>query len=126
MSIRPLDFLAAAIELSTVNTEISKRNALSRAYYAAFHTACEKFPLDKSYTPPNNDVGVHKKYISYLISRDAASVERLMGLALQKLHKKRIKADYKLDENLMPDDLALQIEGTKKIFKMVGIDLEKY
>ena len=123
MSVKPLDFLTAAIELSTVNSEISKRNALSRAYYAAYHTAIENFPLDESYTPPDKNSGVHKKYISYLMSRDTNSTERLIGIALGKLLKKRVKADYHLDANLELDDLALQIGGTKSVFKMAGISL---
>lgn len=124
MSVKPLDFLTAAIELSTVNSEISKRNALSRAYYAAYHTAIENFPLDESYTPPDKNSGMHKKYISYLMSRDTTSTERLIGIALGKLLKKRVKADYHLDANLELDDLALQIGGTKSVFKMAGISLE--
>jgi hypothetical protein len=119
MSVSPSDFLQSAKEFATSTSEISKRNGLSRAYYAAYHLSSEKFPLDENFTPTNLKAGAHRKYISYLETFAAGSLQRIIGVHLNKLYSKRIKADYKLSENINPSDLALQLAGTDQIFYLI-------
>lgn len=117
MSIQPSDFLdSAASYIAADTSEVSIRNAVSRAYYAAFHCCTDSFLENE--LPPSSESGkgMHKQYISQLTQCDAGSPPRSAGIKLQALHGRRIKADYKLDSIVTQRDAALQLDTCREVF----------
>lgn len=117
MSVTPADFLACAEAHAQHNDEMSKRNAISRAYYAAFHKAQEKFPLPKT---TNMGMGIHSSYIDNLIETDKNSESRRIGLKLKTLHSRRARADYNITQDLPTADTAMQIAAAKELFTFLS------
>lgn len=121
MSISPKDFLCSAESLiDSDSAEMAVRNSLSRAYYAAYHcatTMLEELPLSTDCCDDARS-GMHKRYISRLMQADPATRHRQIGVKLQALHARRIKADYGLNTNLAMRDAALQIDSAKFVFSL--------
>lgn len=119
MSVQPVDFLIAARGHALINTDIGRRNAISRSYYACWHIANIKIPMPDDYMPPEK-VGMHKKYISYLKSLAEGSKEKLIGVELEKLHLRRTKADYHLAHTFEKDTVAIHLAASNRIFSLLG------
>lgn len=121
MSIQPSDFLdSAASYIAADISEVSIRNAVSRAYYAAFHCCADSFSENELPASNEPSKGMHKQYISQLTQCDAGSSPRSAGIKLQALHSRRIKADYKLDSIVTQRDAALQLDTCRDIFTICG------
>lgn len=117
MSIQPSDFLdSAASYIAADTSEVSIRNAVSRAYYASFHCCTDSFPEDELPLSNEPNKGMHKQYISQLAQCDAGSPPRSAGIKLQALHSRRIKADYKLDSIVTQRDAAIQLDTCREVF----------
>lgn len=116
MSVCPADFLESAKTLAMDKSEIAKRNALSRSYYAAYHLSKTLFPLARGVAVK----GIHKTYIDFLKNHSPGSIERKLGLSLSTLYARRIRADYRLDDPIGPTEVALQISATVDLFNKLA------
>lgn len=119
MSVSPADFLDSARALATGPGEISKRNAISRAYYAAYHLACKVFP------PVRDDderSGMHRGYLDQLQNHPPGSAQRVAGVKLATLYQRRIIADYRLADSLSADAVARQMDGVSQVFNLLSDD----
>lgn len=106
MSITPASLLQGAKEIAAFSLEeVHQRNAISRAYYWAYHSVSSAIPPDRV----DRGFGMHKNYIAQLISMPNGSFERNLGIRLQSMHGKRIVADYELSENVTSGDWVIQL-----------------
>lgn len=113
MSIMPNEFLIFAENVLKNNTEICNRNAISRAYYAFYHSACDSL----RHCPPTSHSGV----ISYLRSPTQNSKEkfdevkmRQIAALLEQMKQQRQIADYDLSTNIEHIDASTVISTVKK------------
>lgn len=93
------------------DTEIQIRNAVSRAYYAAYHACLEVYKMDGS-----ADGGVHAKLISGLTKSTDAN-DRKIGFILQQLKGFRTVADYHLSATVSVQDKETSIKQTEKLLE---------
>jgi len=121
MSVSPSDFFQSAKELASNVDEISRRNSVSRAYYAAYHHMSSIIPYDGDSVNGRN-AGMHRSYINQLMEANQDSVERKAGVKLQSLHARRVKADYRICDNLDARMVSMQIDGVNFIFNLVPND----
>jgi len=108
----PEDFLDSAEEISEGRREIDYRNAVSRAYYAAYH-ACKTL----AGPPPrrsNRSTGAHDWLVSELKewprSDETFLQFRQIGTLLEIAKDQRRDADYRLDQEFS----AVQYEEAVK------------
>ncbi len=108
MSVCQNDFLDFAKSLSP-DSEINRRNIISRSYYSAYHLCLEK------YKPANtNDGGVHKQLISQLkISPDKH--DRAAGYILDQLKNLRVVSDYHLNSDVSKSDSDTALLQSEKL-----------
>lgn len=118
MSIHPTDFLDSAKKLLGNPDETSTRNAISRAYYAAYHLARSAYPPDAEFAKANAG-GVHATFIDQLVQAEPGSPERLAGVKLGTLKGRRTKADYVLDCNIKPYVAAMQIQEAEALGALI-------
>lgn len=124
MSVSPTDILGSAQATQAVEGEISVRNAISRAYYAAYHLARQTFPpLPESMASAGG--GVHKAYIDQLQQADEGSIERRFGVALNSMKGKRTKADYHLSDDIKPYEAVMQITKAESLFADIAKEAPK-
>lgn len=116
MCVKPFDFLNSAIQLAGGGDEMSKRNALSRAYYAAYHHAREICdPVDED---EEVQTGMHRRFIEGLVQSEPGTLNRILGVKLNTLYAKRIKADYRLSDEIVASQVALQINDAKTVLAL--------
>lgn len=97
MSVIPSDFLSLA-DFSQESTEIQKRNAISRSYYAAYHVAEMVRILDRL-SLPDISGGIHKK-LCYALQQSDNEELKIAGYDLNRQRIARAKADYNLAETI--------------------------
>jgi uncharacterized protein (UPF0332 family) len=85
------DFLALAAQLAADATEAGWRSAVSRAYYAAFHTA-RRLLTELSFTVPRADRA--HQYLVFRLSNCGESTAEQAGRDLDTLRRLRNRADY--------------------------------
>ncbi|MDI9333712.1 MAG: hypothetical protein QM533_04990 [Cytophagales bacterium] len=107
-------------------TEIAARNAVSRAYYGAYH-ACEKWHSQLSIPGyvGTGDFGQHEALIRRLTNpfqdsvhpncTNASIISKRKGCALRMLRNERVRADYQLDCLVDREHAARAIEQAKLI-----------
>ncbi|MDO9104060.1 MAG: hypothetical protein Q7U57_03775 [Methylovulum sp.] len=110
MPVDKQEFLQFAKSLPE-GTEIQIRNAVSRAYYAAYHACLEVYSIDNSV-----EGGVHSKLISSLIKSTDVN-DRKIGFILQQLKGLRTVADYYLSETVSAHDKETSIKQTEKLIE---------
>ncbi len=116
MSVTPKDFLDSADILSkSGNDEMTQRNVLSRAYYAAYHRSCEFIKPEDS----DENVGVHKRYINQLMRGENGSKERKIGGRIKSMYLRRRSADYLLKDTIKNDATGLQVGTAKELFLLI-------
>lgn len=114
MPINCKDFLSLANNSFERRDEIGYRNAISRAYYCAFHAI--KFAID--FEAPKGKP-THESLIRYLVSANNTSEKipslelRSLGYRLAAQRKLRSKSDYQLDETVCEEDAKIELEKTK-------------
>jgi len=109
------DFIKSAQKLLTIDPaeEINYRNAISRAYYAFYHRC---LPL---YTESNDKIlaDSHKTVVSTLDEKYQQTSEKKYHTAsnrLDKLRKIRVKADYRLSQNISLYDAKRAVQSAQK------------
>ena len=116
MSISARDFLTSAESLAVFGLdEINQRNAISRAYYAAYHRAKNEFAPDGKV----RGVGMHRGYIQQLKEADRGTLERKIGVSLGVIYSSRIISDYQLDKNVTSSDFSQTISRAKILFELL-------
>ncbi len=90
----PRDFLTLANALAAGATEAARRSAISRAYYAAFHTA-RLLLRDLGFRVPRGDQA--HAYLWMRLSNCGDPQVVAAGQKLQDFRGKRNEADYNLD-----------------------------
>lgn len=113
MAIDKSEFLEFANNLPAIN-EINNRNAISRAYYAAFHYCNEAF-----YSNRQASGGVHARLIDGLI-KSTNSADRQIGYILQDIRNRRTIADYELTHEVTPTDRETTIKLATKLIKQIS------
>ncbi|PPD44903.1 MAG: hypothetical protein CTY16_11105 [Methylobacter sp.] len=110
MPIDKQEFLQFAKSLPE-DTEIQIRNAVSRAYYSAYHACLEVYKMDNS-----AEGGVHSKLITSL-TKSSDVKDRKIGFILNQLKGLRTVADYHLSKTVSAQDKALSIKQTETLIK---------
>ena len=118
------EFLESAKNESAVVGEAHVRNAVSRAYYGAFHEVLKLSETIADHAGIKQNVGVHEQLISKLTNCPTSENHHLkirsMGYILAEAKKFRCFADYNL-EMLMNQTHAIdQIARVQKIFAKVA------
>lgn len=123
MSVTAQDFMASARDIAKSGLdEMSQRNAISRAYYSAFHTTKSAIPPDGKARGP---IGMHKNYIKQLAEAANGSPERRVGIRLAALYRRRVDADYNLDLHIPKGDFALQVTQVAELLEILDAPEEK-
>lgn len=117
MSTAPLDFLESAKKFLGETDEISTRNAISRAYYAAYHSSQEVFEVDPEFRRRSSS-GVHTTYIDQLMQSEPGSPQRLTATKLSTLKGKRAAADYDLRTDIRPYVAPMQISSAEELLAL--------
>lgn len=111
MAVSSSCFFDEACRLMAVESagEMIHRNAISRAYYSAYHVALRL--ADRLSSPPVSAYsgGSHKKVSDFYCDYSKGTLDenvkyRKVGINLLQLHSQRVKADYKLDEDVFFQD----------------------
>ena len=119
MSVTPQDFLDSAKRCDLTGGEVVRRNAVSRAYYAAMHEA-------RTLLPPSNERQVfrgssHEKLIASLRAHYRKLVAgrgdgAMIAGELSALKGDRTKAAYKLDSSVDEGFAKYSLRRADKIF----------
>jgi uncharacterized protein (UPF0332 family) len=112
MPVDKQEFLQFAKSLPE-DAEIQIRNAISRAYYTAYHACSEIYKMDGS-----GEGGFHTKLISGL-TKSTDINDRKIGFILQQLKGLRTVADYHLSETVSVQDKETSIKQTEKLIEVL-------
>ena len=121
MSISAADFLASAKQLlldAEQQGEVAIRNAMSRAYYAAFHQARSVFPVDSGFAR-NAGTGMHEAYIDQLMRSNPGTTERHTAVKLKGMKGRRGNADYRLGDDLPAYHAVMQVKAAEDVFQLL-------
>lgn len=119
MAVTYIDILSFAKDCINRDDEVGYRNAISRAYYAAYHCV---YPLIR-YGPK----GSHQGLINYLLQADSAKKESCnkktllaLAYAMQNLKGMRVIADYSLNnENMNKVNASSSIITSEKLINKI-------
>lgn len=110
--------------LEAADTEVARRNAVGRCYYACFHV-CDSLANDLMLPRHGNDNGSHVALINALQSpppstpiHQSMPLERL-GQQLFQFKQRRSHADYDLETDFDGDELERARHLTQQIFDNV-------
>lgn len=124
MSVNAENFLQVAEQsFSNASHEMDYRNSISRAYYAAFHAVTPislSLPLIAHGKTHNSHEAIIAALTDCLPSQPHAFKLKSIGYQLQKLKAQRVKADYRLDDNLVASDAEEQLYKTKLLLKQIA------
>ncbi len=122
---KPQEFLETSNRLSSSTHEADLRSAISRAYYAAMHTAMDALPQERKNSLRVNISSSHEQVIG---TYDAwckglcqnRSDKRTIRDLLIKLKKNRKHADYTLDEALSSGMVEDTIDGAGIVISLAS------
>lgn len=112
--IRSENFLEFARSLPD-DTETDNRVCIGRAYYAAMHKALE-YAVKNGYEYSKSEAGGTHSNLIFYFEREKAESAILVADLLKKLKRKRIQADYRLDENVYSGDAVQALKRAGCIF----------
>ena len=117
------DFLDSAKALLNLDNETAFRNAISRAYYAAYHAV---LPLDETFANHGGiktDVGVHEQLISKLENCPRSNPNwtryKSIGVLMRKSKVARVESDYDLQAIVFGEQVECQIERVEMILEKI-------
>ena len=112
MSVTPNALLEAAKVLGRGETEVDRRNAASRAYYAAWHQC---LPIGRSVGLSDQPgQGVHQQLIGTLTGNRNLTLKSL-GYMLRQCRDLRVEADYEIETDFPPEDARTALAQCEKI-----------
>ena len=122
MSIGVADLIAYASDITTGESEVAARAAISHAYYAAFHD-CRRFEAELGHEGacPESQKGTHNQLCWRLrqphmaVPRERKLLSTRRGILLRKLHEDRVRADYELEEQVVAEDARQAIADSQEI-----------
>lgn len=114
MPVSTLDFLGSAEECADSNTEIGYRNAMSRAYYAAYHEAL--YLAEVHFPDPNRNLrmGEHERLSLRYKAWDKLPQNKSIAIILENMKSQRTLADYAVSKTVSANQAATQIELAKR------------
>ena len=118
MSVTPDALLEAAKALGRGEAEVDRRNAASRAYYAAYHRC---LPLSRSIglsAEPGH--GVHRQLVDTLTGSSDLRVKSV-GYRLNECRKLRTQADYEIEIDFSSRDARVAIAQCERIMSQVDV-----
>lgn len=121
MSIEYGEFLTSATELLEASEipEVVLRNAVSRAYYSAYHACLSVVEVDKE---KYKNMGDHAKLIRSMLDHRNEKI-RSLGYILSTCKNKRVKADYHLEQSIL---ILETIQHVKEVTNIcIGIKKRK-
>lgn len=119
MPITPKQILDFAERCSKNNQEVDLRNAIARAYYAAYHRVLSSLKN----APSSKGASAHQALIEYLTT-DAYKHEeslnekdsRSLGYILLSLKMRRGDSDYSLDKSVTQNQADVAIKDANNFF----------
>ena len=114
MSATPEEILDVAEEYSEGAREVDWRNAVSRAYYAAFHRCLELARVERVNVAPS--VSEHAALVEGLQDMANAAPLRKAGVILDHCRRRRRKADYELDTDVDHATAETVVRDVREIF----------
>lgn len=127
MTVSALELFHQGIQQLDGGTECSRRCAVGRLYYAAYHEAKDwhgNLPLPGSQgTGPGG--GVHQQLINWLTNPDPTlpsetrNKSKKIGFLLRNTHARRITADYHLSETLGEADAQAQKKEVSELLRQM-------
>lgn len=110
MAVSHTCFLEMAKESLEKSGEIRTRNAISRAYYALYHSALrmtDKLTPTHTLAGDERPGGAHMRFYTACCDGEAAVIKNLdvekvkvIGIKLKMLHAQRVIADYRLEKKV--------------------------
>ncbi|MHB1479010.1 MAG: hypothetical protein ACYCQH_04630 [Acidithiobacillus ferrooxidans] len=120
MPVNAEDFLFFAEQLNP-ESEQARRTAVSRAYYALYHAAVNLKDTLALQPPPNMDrLGMHKRLTQTFRTSDEQGL-RDMGDDLEKARKKRVRADYDLDDTIGLPECQKDLRFCRRVYKSMKL-----
>jgi uncharacterized protein (UPF0332 family) len=115
---KPNDFLNLAVRLSRGTTEAEYRSSVSRAYYAAFHTAMELMSEAGVMLPRSPES--HQK-LRFCLNECGEGPGMVAGRRLAELRKERNIADYDLADPTYAhvEEVPAQLEAARRIVQLL-------
>ncbi len=119
----PQDFLQTAQTLSISEYEADMRSAISRAYYAALHTAYSVLPNERKPNLKSHDRSSHNKVIDAYdgwsrVVEPKRSAKRQIKEMLVGIKRMRTRADYELDTEINKDHVSDSLFQADKIIEL--------
>ena len=94
MSVTPTEILEAAKGFAKGNSEVDWRNAVSRAYYAAYHRS---MLIVEGLGVAIEGGGVHRMLVDTLTENRNSNI-KAVGYMLEECRRYRVRADYRIGE----------------------------
>lgn len=127
MTTKPEDLKSLAEALSMQDGEPWQRSAISRAYYASFHRCLAwESGLPKIEPTIRQKGGEHQQLLNRLKkpSSVCSDKERRQSIKLHSLlrsqRERRVKADYKIDEDVTRKEMRRQLADARQLFRACG------
>ena len=117
MPVTPDLMIEAALLLGRGKAEVDRRNATSRAYYAAYHRCLEIGRRIGLSAEPNR--GVHQQLIDTLAGSRNPRV-RSLGYRLVECRRLRTEADYEIEGDFSHHDAQLSLSQCTRILEQAG------
>ena len=112
MPVTPNELLDAAKVLGRGEAEVDRRNAASRAYYAAWHRC---LPIGRSVgLSAQPGQGMHQQLIGTLTGNRNPALKSL-GYMLRQCRDLRVEADYEIETDFPPEDARTVLTQCEKI-----------
>jgi hypothetical protein len=127
MTVKPRDLLDQALALQSGGGEANARLAIGRAYYAALHRVIEILPGE--FKKDDDEGNTHAQVIAAVdrLSRSVTPGRQAaiqIARTLRQLRRSRVTADYKLQEDLPPNEMELSLGRSQRVFDLCA-DVER-
>jgi hypothetical protein len=121
--IQPRDFLKQAEHLLASGSEVDRRSAVSRSYYAAYHVA-KTLIAEKCGVVLSKTADSHQTVQRCLMNSQQTQL-RAAGSRLESLRLERNCADYNLADSRfeIPDTAGFDVESANRVFELIDAAL---
>lgn len=123
MPVSASDFVAAAETLCHGESEIDWRNAISRAYYGAFHHASAHVQMCHEIPHGVEPGGSHERVI-LRYKHNGGNETKVIAYILSDLKTRRKTADYRLGSDCSFGEAVSQIAKARKVIEKVSLHFQ--
>jgi hypothetical protein len=113
MVFRATEFLDSAKRMLEEQSEVGRRNAVSRSYYASFHEA-QRVADEICESNDHLAMATHERIRERLKDCQAVARGRVLAVILQGLKMLRVRADYNLEMQLSPTEVDAHVKVADK------------